>query len=72
MPGLHRIRKVAGAAATGTVSTIAGTGTAGFAQLSLPGATLLQLPITLLVDPHNGDVYFSENGNNAVRVLIGP
>jgi sugar lactone lactonase YvrE len=69
--GSNRIRKVT---PSGIISTIAGTGTAGFngdgaiataAQLSLVGSSETQS--TGLVVDGNGDVYFADTGNQRIR-----
>ncbi len=62
--GNNRIRKVS---STGIITTIAGNGAMGFAGNGVP-ATAAQLngPSRVALDAA-GNVYFSDNGNNAVR-----
>jgi uncharacterized protein (TIGR03437 family) len=60
----HRVRKIA---ASGLISTIAGTGTAGFSGDGGPGwQAQLNLPYGLAVDLA-GYVYVADLGNNRVR-----
>jgi uncharacterized protein (TIGR03437 family) len=60
----HRVRKVSGA---GVITTIAGTGTAGFGGDGGPAtAATLNLPYGLAVDLA-GSVYIADLGNNRVR-----
>jgi hypothetical protein len=61
----HVIRKVT---PDGTISTVAGTGTAGFTSDDSPGwSSRVSTPTGLAIGP-NG-VYFSDSGNGRVRVL---
>jgi sugar lactone lactonase YvrE len=61
----HRIRKVS--AAAGTISTIAGTGTAGFSGDSGP-ATMAQLDLpTALTLDSAGNIYVADTNNHRVR-----
>jgi uncharacterized protein (TIGR03437 family) len=60
----NRIRKVTSA---GIISTIAGDGSQGFAGDGVPAAAAqLHGPSRVTTDA-SGNVYFSDNGNNAVR-----
>jgi uncharacterized protein (TIGR03437 family) len=62
----HRIRKIIPA---GTVSTVAGTGSAGEDDDGRPGvASRLNHPVGIVADPL-GVIYFSDTGNNRVRRL---
>ena len=63
----NRVRMVA--AATGTITTIAGTGTPGYSGDGGP-ATAAQLngPTGVAVDAA-GNVYVADNGNNVIRML---
>lgn len=61
--GNHRIRRIS--KNFGQVETIAGNGTAGFAAGLGTNATL-NAPARVCVDPL-GNIYFSENGNHAIR-----
>jgi uncharacterized protein (TIGR03437 family) len=65
--GNSRIRKVA----TGTISTVAGNGTAGFSGDNGP-ATSAQFnqPEGVAVDT-NGNVYVADTGNNRIREISG-
>jgi sugar lactone lactonase YvrE len=61
----HRVREVA--AATGTITTIAGTGVAGYSgDGGLATAAQLDLPTALAVDSA-GDVYVADTDNHRVR-----
>ena len=65
--GNSRIRKLS--ATDGTVSTIAGNGTAGLSPDGTSAtAALLNRPSAMAVHP-NGDLYFSEVGNGLIRRL---
>ena len=64
-PGLHRIRRVD--AATGTISTIAGTGDGGYSGDGGPAIrALLGDPIGVAVD-RNGNVYIADADNHRIR-----
>ncbi len=61
----HRIREVA--AATGAISTIAGTGIAGFSGDNGPAiAARFDLPTALALDP-SGNLYIADTGNHRIR-----
>ncbi|MEO6912273.1 MAG: Ig-like domain repeat protein, partial [Edaphobacter sp.] len=61
----HRVRRIA--AATGIISTIAGTGTAGYSGDSSPGtAARLALPGGLSIDSA-GNLYIADTGNQRIR-----
>jgi sugar lactone lactonase YvrE len=63
----HRIRRVD--AATGLISTIAGTGVNGFSGDGGPAlAAQISFPAGIAVDG-SGKVYFTDESNNRVRVL---
>jgi sugar lactone lactonase YvrE len=64
----QRIRRVD--AATGTITTIAGTGVSGFSGDEGPAtAAALCLPTAVALDAA-GDVYFSDNGNHRLREIV--
>jgi uncharacterized protein (TIGR03437 family) len=64
--GNHRIRKVA---PNGIITTIAGTGTAGFAGDGGPAtAARIYAPLSIIIDPA-GNLYFSDIGNYRVRKI---
>lgn len=64
--GNHRIRMVD---AEGIISTVAGTGNAGFSGDGGPGITaLLNGPVDVAVD-NNGYLYIADTGNHRIRVL---
>ena len=64
----HRIRRVD--ASTGLISTIAGNGTNGFSGDGGPAIkAAMSFPAGIAVDG-SGRVYFSDENNNRVRVLI--
>lgn len=63
--GNNKIRKIT--AATGVISTIAGTGTTGFSGDGGPGtAAQINTPQNVAVDK-NGNVYISDFSNNRIR-----
>lgn len=63
----HRVREVA--AATGIITTIAGTGAAGFSgDGGVATAARLDLPTALVVDAA-GDVYVADTDNHRVRKI---
>ena len=60
----HRIRKVDSA---GTISTVAGTGAAGFSGDEGPAtAAGISAPLGVVVDD-NGDIFIADTGNNRIR-----
>lgn len=66
--GNNVIRRVD--AATGTVTTVAGTGSSGFsANGTLARNALLNTPSGLVLDGA-GNLYFADSGNNAVREIV--
>ncbi len=61
----HRIRKVD--ASSGIITTIAGTGTAGYdASQTTAASSPLNKPAGIAIDPQGG-IFFSDAGNNRVR-----
>jgi uncharacterized protein (TIGR03437 family) len=63
----QRIRKVSG----GTISTIAGTGTAGFGgDNGPPLQASFSSPFPMTIDA-GGNLYIGDNGNNRVRKITG-
>lgn len=63
----HRIRKID--LATGNISTIAGTGTAGFSgDGGLPTAAQLNNPTSIAVDK-SGNIYFTDLSNQRIRKI---
>jgi Secretion system C-terminal sorting domain len=65
--GNHRIRRVA--AATGIISTYAGTGTPGYAGDNGPASVAqLNYPNSMCID-RSGNLYFTEFGNHTVRKI---
>ena len=65
----NNVRKVDPA---GSVTTIAGTGTAGFAVDGEPAVNAqLNLPTGVTLDPGTGDLYIAEVLNNRVRKVSG-
>ncbi len=66
-PGNERIRKVD---ASGTITTVAGDGTAGYGGDGGAAASAqLNNPSGVAVDSA-GNVYISDSGNNAIRLLV--
>jgi sugar lactone lactonase YvrE len=64
----QRIRRIA--AATGGITTVAGTGVQGFAGDGGPAtAAVLSLPTALAVDAA-GDVFVSDTGNHRIREIV--
>ncbi len=60
----HRVRKIS---ATGTITTVAGTGTAGFGgDGSAATSAQLNTPMGVAVDAA-GNIYIADNGNNRIR-----
>jgi sugar lactone lactonase YvrE len=60
----HRVREVA---ATGIITTIAGTGTAGFSgDVGPAGAAMLALPTALALDSA-GNLYIADTNNHRIR-----
>jgi Bacterial Ig-like domain (group 3)/NHL repeat len=63
----HRIRKVSG----GTITTIAGTGVAGFAGDGGPATSAqLSLPTAVALDP-SGSLYIADTNNQRIRKVAG-
>ncbi len=63
--GNNRIRKLA----SGSVSTIAGTGTSGFADGNATATAQFATPTGVAVDG-SGNVYIADSGNNRIRKLV--
>ncbi len=65
--GNSRVRKVA--AATGIITTYAGTGVAGYSGDNIPAASAeINQPWGLAVDT-SGNLYIADSGNNRIRVV---
>lgn len=65
--GNQRIRKIA---SSGTISTIAGTGTAGFSgDGGAATLAMISLPTAIVVDS-SGNVFFADSNNNRVREIL--
>lgn len=63
----HRIRKIT--ATSGVISTVAGTGTAGYSgDGAAATSALLYAPIGVAVDK-TGNVYIADNGNHCIRKI---
>ncbi len=68
--GNHRVRKIT--AATGIISTIAGTGTGGYNGDGIAAtAALLYWPISIYFDKNNCKMYIGETFGNRVRKITG-
>lgn len=65
--GNHRVRKVA---TDGTVSTLAGSGTAGF-QDGPAASAQFNIPIGVAVSPDGSTVYVADRGNLRIRRVQG-
>ncbi|HEY4089098.1 MAG TPA: hypothetical protein VGM43_24380 [Bryobacteraceae bacterium] len=64
----HRIRKVD--AATGVISTIAGTGVDGFSGDDGPALSAnISMPTGITAD-QSGNIYFADENNNRIRMLV--
>lgn len=62
----HRLRKVS---TTGAITTIAGTGIAGYSGDGGPATSAkISFPIDLVIDS-KGDILFSDSGNNRIRKI---
>jgi len=67
--GNHRVRKVS--ASTGTISTTAGTGVAGFSgDGSVATLAALNFPTSMAIDP-SGTLYVMDSHNNRIRRIRG-
>lgn len=65
----QRIREVV--AASGNITTVAGTGTAGFSgNAGAATAALLSAPIAIALDS-TGNLYICDSGNNRIRKVAG-
>ena len=71
--GNNRVRKVVFSGGAGTITTLAGTGTAGFngdtdliTGLPLPSSAQLKSPAGVAVDGA-GNVFIADYGNNRIR-----
>jgi trimeric autotransporter adhesin len=65
--GNNRIRRIT---SSGIVTTIAGTGTSGYAgDGAFATAAQLNGPSRVALDP-TGNIYFTDNGNNVVRQIL--
>src|SRR5258708_27672444 len=54
-----------------TISTLAGTGTSGFAGDNGPAKSAqLALPVRVIVDS-SGKIYFADSGNHRIRMISG-
>ena len=63
----NRVRKVT--AATGIITTIAGTGTAGYSGDNGPAASATLNKPSAVVEGSTGNLYILDTGNNVVRLL---
>lgn len=62
----HRLRKVS---TTGVITTIAGTGIAGYSGDGGPAASAqIRFPVDVVIDSE-GDIIFSDSGNNRIRKI---
>ena len=65
----HRIRKVD---ASGTISTVAGTGTGGFSgDGSAPTSAQINAPRSIAVDSASRYIYIADTSNNRIRRISG-
>ncbi len=65
--GANRIRKIS---ASGIITTIAGSGIAGFSGDGGPAsAAQIMAPFGVAVEASSGNIYFSDNGNERVRKI---
>lgn len=64
----QRIRKVS----SGTMTTIAGTGTAGYSgDGGAPATATISAPGDIAVETSSGDIYIAEIGNHCIRIISG-
>ena len=67
--GFNEVREVS--AATGTIRSVAGNGTAGFSGDGGPATTAqLQFPSSVFVDA-GGNIFIADSGNNVIREVVG-
>ena len=66
--GNHRIRMVTNPGSSGTISTVAGNGTAGFSGDGQLATSALHTPFGVAVDA-SGNVYIADTGNSRIRML---
>ena len=68
--GNHRVRKIT--KTTGLISTVAGTGTAGYNGDAIPGTTAqLNVPYNIYFDVINCNMYIAEYNGNRIRKITG-
>lgn len=63
--GNHRIRKIT---PDGTVTTLAGSGSAGYADGAAASARFNE-PVCLAIHPETGDIYVTEAGSHCIRKI---
>jgi uncharacterized protein (TIGR03437 family) len=64
----HRVRKIS---AAGVITTVAGTGVAGYSGDGGPATSgMLDSPMGVAVDS-NGTLYIADTGNNRIRIVVG-
>jgi sugar lactone lactonase YvrE len=65
----HRVREVS----NGTIATFAGTGVAGFGHTGgnciKPTIARIRFPRGIVADPNSGAVYFSDSGNQRIKIV---
>jgi hypothetical protein len=67
----HRLRRIPGGNGANAINTILGTfNTTGYSAFTAPGAGLMTSPGYMVRDPSNGDMYFTEDGSNALRLVV--
>lgn len=69
--GSHRLRRIPGGLPSSLVQTVVGVfNSAGFSAFTSPGTGQLTSPHGLTRDPTTGDLVITEDGSDAVRIVV--